>query len=351
MNIVFLLPNLTGSGAEKNTMRLASLFKQNGYNVKIILLENIILHEVPNNLEIIALTKRKDTFKVFGRLGDKMYFKKLQPYLNDTDVLISSLPRADRVAKLYNGKKYFIIRMSYKEELKLFSTKRANKKLKIYREIYKGENLITVSKAMEKDLIDLDINFKSVRTIYNGFDFDDIRKRGLETVDLPTNNYIISPNAFRIQKRYDVLLDAMKYIHSDIKLVILANGGDELSKMIQDRDLEDRVIVLGFKKNPYPYIRNARLTVLSSDREGLPTVVIESLILGTPVVSTDCPTGPREILTGDLESYLVPTGNPKLLGEKIDFALNKNIVIHDKVLEPFSYKILFEKYIELFKEE
>ncbi len=102
------------------------------------------------------------------------------------------------------------------------------------------------------------------------------------------------------------MLDAFKLVRSDVKLLILAKYNTKLKDMIRERGLDDKVVILGFQQNPYKYIKNAKLLVLSSDREGLPTVVIESLILKTPVVSTDCPTGPREILIDDLSKWLVP---------------------------------------------
>jgi glycosyltransferase involved in cell wall biosynthesis len=119
--------------------------------------------------------------------------------------------------------------------------------------------------------------------------------------------------------------------------------------MIKDRQLEDRVINLGFKQNPYKYIKNASLLVLSSDREGLPTIVIESLILGTPVVSTDCPTGPSEILTGDLAYWLVPVQNPSVLAAKIDKALDMKINIQDKNIYKFDKEYIYQEYKRLWE--
>jgi glycosyltransferase involved in cell wall biosynthesis len=198
-------------------------------------------------------------------------------------------------------------------------------------------------------LDELKIEYKNVRTIYNPFDFDEIRKKANEKIDI-NFDYIISPNAFRVQKRYDVLLDAFKLVKSNIKLLILAKEDKKLQKMIDERGLSDKVIVLGFKKNPYPYIKNAKLTVLSSDREGLPTVLIESLILNTPVVSTNCPTGPSEILTDELSKWLVPVGDSKTLAQKINKALNNKIEIKEKYLNKFHKDFIIKEYKRLIDE-
>ena len=76
-------------------------------------------------------------------------------------------------------------------------------------------------------------------------------------------------------------------------------------EQIKALGIEDRVLWLGYHHNPYPFIRHAKAMVLASDAEGLPRVLIEALLLHTPVVSVDCPSGPREILTQELADFLV----------------------------------------------
>ena len=93
-------------------------------------------------------------------------------------------------------------------------------------------------------------------------------------------------------------------------LVILGEGVEEsrLKKLAAELGVADVVHFKGFCENPYVYLQNSEGLLLSSDSEGLPTVLIESLICGVPVVSTNCPTGPREILQGDLRQFLVELG-------------------------------------------
>jgi glycosyltransferase involved in cell wall biosynthesis len=81
---------------------------------------------------------------------------------------------------------------------------------------------------------------------------------------------------------------------------------EEIKRLIHHYNLEDRVVITGFKQNPFPYIHQALALLLTSDYEGLPTVIIEALICGTPVVSYDCPSGPREILNASLSEFLIP---------------------------------------------
>ncbi len=348
-NVAIVVTNLAGSGAEKVALAQAEMFHEIGHNVVLFLLENILTYETGDfPFPIISLTEKKDRFKFLGRLGDKIYAKLLQKEMSKFgkfDAIISNLPRADRVVKqLSHPNKFFVIHMSYKAEIDRFSTKRAIKKLKLYRYLYNNEKIITVSKAIINDFKELNIKYKNATTIYNPFDFEYIRKKGEEKIDIDYK-YIISPSAFRVQKRYDVMLDAFRLIEKDIKLLILAKKDPKLEDMIKKRGLQNRVKILGFKQNPYKYIKNAKLLVLSSDREGLPTVIIESLILGTPVVSTDCPSGPSEILVDNLSKWLTKVGDPEDLAKKINKALEEKIEIKDNIIDRFRKEIICEEYI------
>ncbi len=352
-NIAIVVTNLAGSGAEKVALTQAKLFTEEGHGVVLFLLEDVQTYDTNDfTFPIIPLTKRKDAYKFLGKFGDYIYAKKLESKMKQHgkfDIVLSNLPRADRVVKYLNhASRYFVIHTSYKEEIHNFKPSRAKKKLKLYRELYRNENIISIAKEMVEDFNELGIDYKSAKTIYNPFDIKEIRHKGDEKVDMDYE-YIISASAFRKGKRYDVLLDAFKIVKTDIKLLILAKSDPKLKEMIRERGLEDRVVVMGFQQNPYKYIKNAKLLLLSSDREGLPTVVIESLILGTPVISTDCPTGPREILTGELAHWLVPVNNPQALATKIDEALEADIRIKDEDIEKFGKEYIYQEYQTLWE--
>lgn len=354
--IGIVVSNLAGSGGEKIALMQAKMFYENGHDVVLFLLEDLKIYNTNDiKFPIISLTKKKNKFKIFGKLGYKIYAKILERKMKEFgkfDLIISNLPRADRTVKeLNHPNKYFIIHMSYKAELEKFSKRRASKKLKLYKYLYNDENIITITDAMQEDFKYFDINTKIMQTIYNPFDFNAIKNKGDEAIEYKFE-YIIAPSAFRLQKRYDVLLDAFKLLDDkEIKLLILSKDNDELNQMIRERDLDNRVVVAGFKQNPYKYIHHANLLVLSSDREGLPTVVIESLILNTPVVSTDCPTGPKEIMTDELSRWLVPMDKPQNLAKKIDEALSSNIIIDERILDKFNQKYVYQEFKKILEDK
>jgi glycosyltransferase involved in cell wall biosynthesis/polysaccharide pyruvyl transferase WcaK-like protein len=349
--VAVVVTNLAGSGAEKVALAQAKLFKEQGHDVVMFLIDNVMTYCTEGcRFPIIPLTRAKNTYKFMGDIGNKVYARILEKKMKEIgtfDLVISNLPRADKAVKhLKHPNKYFVIHTSYKTELEKLKRTRANRKRKQFRQLYEDEKIITVAKAIIEGFDALKINYKEARTVYNPFDFEKIRSLGSESIGLQ-EEYIISASAFRKVKRYDVLLDAFAKVPQNIKLVILANSDPKLQQMIKKRGLENRVIILGFQQNPYKYIKHAKLLVLSSEREGLPTVLIESLILGTPVVSTDCPTGPSEILTGNLSRWLVPVNDANALAEKIDEALKSDIFIDESVLKKFSKETVYEQFKSL----
>ena len=118
-----------------------------------------------------------------------------------------------------------------------------------------------------------------------------------------------------------MLLDAFARVGGAHRLVLLADDTPALRAMIEARGLAGCVEIAGFQHNPFPWIAAAELLVLCSDHEGLPNVIVEALTLGVPVVSTDCPSGPREILGAALPGCLVPVGDASALAEAIGRAL------------------------------
>jgi len=197
------------------------------------------------------------------------------------------------------------------------------RRLRRYRRLYGRGPLIAVSDGVAEDLRrGLALDRPRIERIYNPFDFPAMRALAAEAApDRPAVPYLIHVGRFTGQKRHDLLLDAFARLDIPHPLVLLAEREPALSDLIRRRGLDGRVIVAGFKTNPYPWIAGAELLVLCSDHEGLPNVIIEALALDTPVVSTDCPSGPREILGEACPGCLVPVNDAAALAEAIARAL------------------------------
>ncbi len=134
----------------------------------------------------------------------------------------------------------------------------------------------------------------------------------------------------------------------EIKLLILGDGPlrEKLERQIQSLNLCNNIALLGYKDNPYPYYALADIFVLSSLVEGLPNVLVEAMMCGCTPVSTDCPTGPREVLNNGEYGYLVPVGDDKIFIESILNAVNFPIA-HEKLQEaikPFKETIVIDHH-------
>jgi len=132
---------------------------------------------------------------------------------------------------------------------------------------------------------------------------------------------VLAAGRLTAQKDFPTLLRAFARLvpERDLRLMILGEGPDRaaLEAEIEALGLGDRVALLGFQANPFSYMARARLFVLSSAWEGLPGVLIQAMACGTPVVSTDCPSGPREVLEGGRLGPLVPVGDAEALARAI----------------------------------
>lgn len=186
---------------------------------------------------------------------------------------------------------------------------------------------IAVSIAASQQLKTLLKHNVSVETIPNIVVTNDLYEKSLETPDHEwflypsTTPIIVSVGRLTTQKDYPTLIHAISLVKNEmpIRLIILGEGEERqyLTEMIHKQNLANEIALIGFKKNPYPYIKKASLFVLSSGWEGLPTVLIEALALSTKIVSTDCPSGPDEILHHGLYGELVPPHNPRKLADAI----------------------------------
>lgn len=216
-----------------------------------------------------------------------------------------------------------------------FSPKNYNRGIK-RRQIKHGKRLnnydkvVMISDEMKNEAIEMYpfLENKLVR-LYNSFDIERIKKLSLEEVrdEKIKEKYILGIGRLEeTQKDFTTLIKAYNLIEKEIeeKLFIIGEGRhkENLEQLAKELGIENRVIFLGFKKNPYPWIKNASLFVHSSKFEGLPTVVIEALILGKLIVATDCPTGPKEILDNGKNGILTKIGDEKELADAI-----KNILI------------------------
>lgn len=371
--IGLLIDTLIGGGAERIVLNFAETFSKLGHEVHIILIKNIIEHEVDTNMYKIhslsqdgELSKNKfiNKMKLTQQLKNKV--KEIESNSTKFDLFISNAEDMDLLGKNAKLDNFYIryrnsMVVYYESKFKnTTGLKRLRRQLKFklqFKNRYDNQNIITVSKALIDDITkEMGIKPKSIKNIYNPFDFERIRERGAEINEgIPKEKYIIYAAKFENRKNQKLLLNAYKKSNVDLPLVLIGNVHTqsdkdylkEVKELIKDLDIEDKVIFPGFQKNPYPWIKNAELFVMSSNSEGLPLVLVEALILGTNIVSTDCPTGPSEVLVGNLKEFLSPVGDIDKLAENIKKSTISYPSIDPETIEHFRSEYSTGRYLKL----
>tara|TARA_B100000575_G_C23123270_1_gene650335 strand:- start:376 stop:1467 length:1092 start_codon:yes stop_codon:yes gene_type:complete len=157
-------------------------------------------------------------------------------------------------------------------------------------------------------------------------------------------------------KGFDVLINAVSLIvkqNYQIELYILGDGPERknLQMLIYQKKLQNIIKLVGYVVNPYNYYSNCDIFVLSSYVEGMPNVLVEAMMLGCTPVSTDCDTGPTEIINHEYNGYLCKVGDVESMCEKIIMAINKKIDkdILDETAYKFSEELIINKYFNLLK--
>jgi len=360
-NIAIVIDSLTGGGAERVMISLASALIIQKHSVTLLSLSNRIEYTIPDAIKVYCLFDHKatkvDSFWLFNKSLAKLeaWFANEQEQHRKFDLVLSNLDRSNNLlAKSTIDPVFFIIHNSINEELQ------RQKKLGPFAYFYllsskknlSGKNLVCVSKGIQQEVFKSKlVQSKTLVTIYNPLDLDDIRKRSqLTNTDIPSTPYIIHVGRFAKQKRHDILFKALVLVVPDIKLVLLCNKPQKALRLAKKYGVEDRVLVPGFQDNPYNWIKHAEALVISSDYEGLPTVLLEAIAVNTKVVSTDCPHGPNEILTGELNRFLVPRREPEILAKRINQAIITNVNLENtKILEKVHAEKIAQHYLALIK--
>jgi glycosyltransferase involved in cell wall biosynthesis len=356
--ILFIIDSLAAGGAEKVVLTLARTMVQSGHYVAIISADNKIEYSIDFAADIHTLDFKKSKFEpTYFKYAKRLQqlVNKLETESGPFDLITAHLQKAHRLtAKAGIKKAYFCIHSTVSQgSLAGRSGLRLHLKRRRLKKLLDNKDIITVSKGIAQDLLEVvHIKPKSIRTIYNPVDFELIRRQANETNPYKNEDYIIHVGRLTPSKRHDILLQA--YAKSGItqKLLLLGDGPlkDSIQQLAHKLGIAEKVIFAGFHANPYPIIKDAKLSVLTSDYEGLPTVLIESLALHVPVLSTDCPSGPREILTGLLQKFLIPATDVDTIGRYIHSNLTAavNFIPEDLLIaEKFGVEHACENYLSL----
>lgn len=319
--IAFILPSLRGGGAERVVLNIIRNIDYSKFDINLILLkkEGPYIELLPENIEVFDLKSTRARNSILRLIK---VINKIKP-----DVIFSTMGHINLVilalSPLFKGSPKIIVREANTPSKDLGKNKLLLSTL--YRFLYpKAEVIIAQCKEMKKDIVGyFGLDENRIIYIYNPLDVPMIK--GLAQGENPYQKNrinLLSVGRLTSQKGFDVLMNAFKIVVQEIPNVHLTILGDGQEKdSLQDQavslGIEKKVTFEGFKNNPYPYYKFADLYILSSRWEGFPNSLLEALACGTKVVSTNCKSGPTEIIGENDFGTLVEVENSEALAKGI----------------------------------
>ncbi len=355
-SVLFVIDGLAGGGAERIVLTLVEGLLDQGHEVTIASLRRECAYPIPEGARYLLI---EDKYRgLFWRLTEvQRRARALDQALEGTgkkfDLIVSHLPKTDRIvaASAYCHNAWYCLHCAL--TVGELDTKRGWKRWRKRRQFFKTYNrkkLITVSKALQDDVRGIGIEPAKMVTIYNPFNIQKIRTLSQQPTLFEGEKFLVHVGRFHPQKRHDRLLEAFQLSGYAGKLLLLGEGSVEATEAIRAKaeqlGILDRVVFVGFVDNPYAFMRAAEALVLSSDYEGLPSVLIEGLICGTSIISTDCPYGPAEILKKELSQGLSEL-TASALAEAIRRVIANPLRVTDEILLPFTLAESLKKYHDL----
>jgi glycosyltransferase involved in cell wall biosynthesis len=364
-HIALFLSSLAGGGAERVILQLAEAFGRRGHRVDLVLssLRGELVPEIPETSKVVELGAARATeafrtlfglpFTTTSKILPTMIKRKrkkirslpnLVNYLREErpEVLMASTDVPNLLALWGNRIAEATTRVFIKADVSLEtwvreSTDTLTRKLpRLISDWYPRANgLIAVSAGLADELSGMTgVARESIRVIYNPIDCQRIAQLAKAPLEDPWFDpggppVVLAVGRLHPQKDYPTLFRAFAEVRKDRSagLAILGDGPERvrLESLTRELGIEDDVRLLGFQQNPFAYMARASVFVLSSAWEGLSNVLIEALACGCPVVSTDCPHGPKEVLKDGRYGKLVPVKDPRALADALASTLDGRI--------------------------
>ncbi len=308
-HILIVVNSLSQGGAERVVSILLERYcHDNSYNVELVLLEDEIEYVLPKGVKVTVLSQLNNSDSSIKKtLSIPLLSYKLAQYTKkqNPDLLVSFLYRADFVNILasFISKKPVIVSERVNAS-STYNNNSLNAKINkfLIKKLYpKASLIINVSEGTKQDLVEnFSIEADKQVVIYNPYDIAKIRKLSQEESEISVEKQktIVVVSRFRPIKNIEMILRAFATLKEDAQLLIVGDGSEEknLLSLCDELSISNRVLFVGAQENPYKYLAQASIYVSSSRSEGFPNAMVEAMICGCCVISTDCPSGPREIL-------------------------------------------------------
>lgn len=358
-HVALYLPSLRGGGAERVMVTLAQGFAERGFRVDLVLAhaEGPYLGEVPSTVRVVDL----------GSSGVLASLPRLVRYLREErpEALLSTLDHANLVVlwarRIARVPLRVIVRAAINVGVNSDNSVDPKDRviLRLVQCFYRwADAVVAVSQGVADDLVRVTgIPRGKVHVIYNPAVTAEIFRKSKQPLDHPwfapgEPPVVLAVGRLAAQKDYPTLIRAFALVRGErsARLLILGEGQQRphLEQLVHELGVGTDVCLAGFEDNPYRHMARAAVFVLSSRWEGLPNALIEALALGTPVISTDCPSGPAEILHGGDYGALVPVGDSAGLARAILQSIgDQAAVVPPHAVARFRPEIVCNLYVNL----
>jgi glycosyltransferase involved in cell wall biosynthesis len=335
--VAFFLPALHGGGAERIVLALAGGIASRGIPVHLVLArrEGPYLSEVPGQVRVIDLGARRDLLALPALVG---YLRRTRPRILISGLHMNLIALWARRLAVCSTRVIVCEHNTLSVRVRHYATDlRMRWMPKFIRWFYPwADGIVAVSEGVAEDLARATgIPRERIRVIYNPIVTPELQAKVMAPLEHPwfmpgQPPVILAVGRLTAQKDFPALIKAFaqaRQRHS-ARLLILGEGEERpaLQALIEKLELSESVQLPGFVINPYPYMAKSLAFVLSSRWEGLPGVLIEAMFCGARLISTDCPSGPREILRDGQYGLIVGVGDVEALGRAITRALEGELM-------------------------
>lgn len=344
--VVLAIFTLQGNGAERFALTLAKGLIDEGHEAHIVYFKDIIDLPIPDGINLHFFNYQK--FRAIPKfmranIAAQAFDKFVINKIGVPDLVLSNLYPVDFIlAKSKLPNVHLVIHNTTSLE---YADRLDSKFVEVLKKTYLAKTCIGVSEGVTQDFKQLFGEKSCITTIYNPIDVEEVKRTADDFIP-EYQDYIVNVGKFKQQKRHDILIKAYAKANVSQKLILVGTGNlmDESKKLVRELGIEDKVVFVGFQKNPYPYIKHAKLMVVSSDFEGFSIAILEALALNTPVISTDCPSGPSEILTSN---HLVAVRGIDELSKKIRHTVKNSNQYMVKLDQKFEPNVAVSQYLKL----
>lgn len=363
VKILFILDVFEFGGAQRVLLNILRFLNRSRFTPILTLLKGKgnYMKMLPQDVTVYNLNLKRARFGVFDLVR---ILKITRPH-----IVFSTVNYIDEVVnvalRVYTGSYKLILRSPNFPSQNIY-------KYPVYTRLIsrwsynRADMIVASTKAMKLDLLHIfDLPLEKVKLVHNPVDLQLISSLSKKSIEeklyTEWNDYIpviISMGRLTEQKGFSYLIRAFKMVQNELpsKLVIIGDGTEKkyLKNLTESLGITEDVIFLGLQSNPYKYLINSDLFVLSSLWEGFPNSLVEAMACGIPVISTDCPSGPSEIITPGIDGLLVPPGNPEAMAFAISKVLNnkkssiKMAEAGKKRVKDFDTSFIVREYEKLF---